>query len=123
LERLLSPSSSSKGDLMKSQIRPFSQRTRPRRWAALTAAALLSACTLGPNFKRPEAPTTKSYTSENKTTLNGGDPKIDEQHILLGKPLARDWWAPFQSPQLDKVIRQAVAGNHNLAATKATLAQ
>jgi NodT family efflux transporter outer membrane factor (OMF) lipoprotein len=108
---------------MTSQIRPFGQRGRPNRWAMIAAVLALSACTVGPDFKQPEGPTSKRYTSGDTIRLNGGDAEIDEQHVMLGQPLPSEWWAPFQSPQLDQVIRQAIAGNHNLAAAKATLAQ
>jgi len=45
------------------------------------------------------------------------------QRFVLGEPGAPEWWTLFRSPQLDELIRRAMADNHNLAAAKATLAQ
>jgi NodT family efflux transporter outer membrane factor (OMF) lipoprotein len=42
---------------------------------------------------------------------------------LLGQKLEGDWWALFRSPEIDQTIRAAVAGNHNLEAARASLAQ
>jgi NodT family efflux transporter outer membrane factor (OMF) lipoprotein len=94
-------------------------RLRP---AALALATLLAACTMGPDFQRPEPPKAAGYTPGGAPRISGGA-GVDEQNVLLGQALPADWWAPFKSPALDRVLRQALAGNHSLAAAKATLAQ
>ncbi|MGH8296426.1 MAG: efflux transporter outer membrane subunit, partial [Steroidobacteraceae bacterium] len=45
------------------------------------------------------------------------------QRILLGAPAAAKWWKLFDCPQLDELMRRAMADNPDLAAAKATLAQ
>ena len=82
----------------------------------LGLAALLSACTVGPDFKTPEPPATKSYTAEE-------DALTSEQHIELGKQIETEWWTLFASQPLDEVIKQAIADNYEIAAAKETLAQ
>jgi NodT family efflux transporter outer membrane factor (OMF) lipoprotein len=108
-----------------------------RRAAAVVssaaAAALLCACTVGPNFHRPAAPRTPAYRSgtESKpvnTAAAAAERQapaaaVYAQRILLGAPAPPEWWTPFKSPQLDELMRRAVADNHDLAAAKATLAQ
>jgi NodT family efflux transporter outer membrane factor (OMF) lipoprotein len=78
---------------------------------------------MGPDFLRPEAPKATGYTPEGTPKIGAGDRTVDEQKVLLGQTLPADWWAPFKSAALDRVVRQAIAGNHSLAAAKASLAQ
>jgi NodT family efflux transporter outer membrane factor (OMF) lipoprotein len=101
--------------------------------SGLTAAALLCACTVGPNFHRPAAPATPAYRPAGESTPVGtaaaaaqrGAPDAGPyaQRIQLGAPATPEWWTLFQSPQLDDLMRRAIADNHDLAAAKATLAQ
>ncbi len=101
--------------------------------SGLGAAALLCACTVGPNFQRPAAPATPGYLPSGEARPVGTAAAAAQQHapaaaqyrqqILLGGPAASDWWTLFRSPQLDALIQRAVADNRNLAAAKDTLAQ
>lgn len=89
---------------------------------ALTVAAgtLLNACTVGPDFQRPDAQAPAAYT-DSKETLDAL-PGSGQQLVSDQNPAA-DWWSLFGSPELDAAMNQAIAGNRNLAAAKATLAQ
>jgi NodT family efflux transporter outer membrane factor (OMF) lipoprotein len=101
--------------------------------SGLTAAALLCACTVGPNFHRPAAPATPAYRPAGESTPVGTaaaaaqraapDAGPYAQRIQLGAPATPEWWTLFRSPQLDDLMRRAIADNHDLAAAKATLAQ
>ena len=76
-------------------------------------AALTAACTtVGPNFKAPAPAAAQGYA------MAGDQPTAEAQY---GQQLAGDWWALFQSPELDHTVRAAVAGNHNLEATRQSL--
>lgn len=96
--------------------------------AALWACAALSACTVGPSFKRPATPHPAGYLPKAEQQSAGSGPpgaqvrRFAQQVDLGGTPLA-DWWSQFHSPQLDALIRQAVTDNHTLAAARATLAE
>jgi NodT family efflux transporter outer membrane factor (OMF) lipoprotein len=101
--------------------------------SGLGAAALLCACTVGPNFHRPAAPATPGYRPAAQSRPLGAAAAAAqqrapaaapyEQQIRLGSPAASDWWTLFRSSQLDVLIRHALADNRNLVAAKATLAQ
>ena len=84
---------------------------------SLILTALLSACTVGPNFVAPQSPSTKSFTRE------GDQLSTDSQHVVTGKQVESNWWSVFQSQQLNDVMQQALAGNHNLASMQATLSE
>ncbi|MGH8200652.1 MAG: efflux transporter outer membrane subunit [Steroidobacteraceae bacterium] len=100
---------------------------------ALAAAALLCACTVGPNFHRPAAPSTSAYRPAEESNPVGTAAATAErqapatgpyaQRILLGAPAVPEWWTLFDSRQLDELVRRAIADNRDLAADKATLAQ
>jgi NodT family efflux transporter outer membrane factor (OMF) lipoprotein len=77
----------------------------------------LCACTLGPDFVRPEIAAAPTYAAK------GDAPPPPDQHVSLGANLKDDWWAGFRSPRLDSVIRQAIADNHDIASAKARVAQ
>ncbi len=102
--------------------RPMSPRAL---WLALRLApglvpALggLAGCRVGPSFEQPKTPTPSAYTAPSPAPAAPSD---FAQQIVLGATPSVEWWAPFQSPKLDAVIRLSIAQNHTLAAARATL--
>jgi NodT family efflux transporter outer membrane factor (OMF) lipoprotein len=101
--------------------------------AGLTVAAFLCACSVGPDFHRPATPATSAYRPQGESNppdtaaaaAQREAPAADAyaQRFILGAPAVPDWWTLFRSPQLDELMRRAMADNHDLAAAKATLAQ
>ena len=93
--------------------------------AALFAALalLLSACMVGPDFSRPAAPASRHYDLQAERALTAPGVPERAQHIDTDRAPADDWWTVFGSPKLDQVMRQAVAGNLDLDAADATIAQ
>ena len=96
-------------------------RVRPRPLALSFALALpialagmLVGCTVGPDFKAPQAPTVQSYRDK----VEPG-----QTHFDIGGAVAPDWWTVFGSAQLNALIGQSVAGNQTLAGAAASLEQ
>ncbi|HEX4095641.1 MAG TPA: efflux transporter outer membrane subunit [Caulobacteraceae bacterium] len=86
---------------------------KTRLFCLASLAALTAACTtVGPNYKAPTPPASQSYAM-------AGDVPTSEAQI--GQRLAGDWWALFQSPEIDQTVRAAVAGNHSLEAARQSL--
>jgi NodT family efflux transporter outer membrane factor (OMF) lipoprotein len=83
----------------------------------LPLALGLCACTLGPDFVRPEIPAALTYAAK------GDAPPPSDQHVSLGEKIEGDWWAGFRSAALNSVIRQAIADNHDIASAKARVAE
>lgn len=77
----------------------------------------LSACAVGPDFKRPLPPATPTYTAETKLGTFGS------QHINLQKNISPLWWQEFNYPQLNTVMDQGVKNSYTLQSMKETLAQ
>jgi NodT family efflux transporter outer membrane factor (OMF) lipoprotein len=80
--------------------------------AMLAVAA--SGCTVGPNFTPPAAPVVTRYTAP--------DEKTAPRSVVLGEKVADEWWTLFRSPDLDRVVKQAVTGNLTFESAKARLA-
>ena len=79
--------------------------------ATLLALLLSSGCkTVGPNFVPPPPPSPQAgYAND------GGS------RATLAQGAEAQWWKAFGSPQLDSFVTRALAGNHSLAASRATL--
>src|SRR4029453_13471191 len=86
--------------------------------ASISAVLLLSACAVGPDFKRPDEPAASRYTRE--TPAETADPA---QRPVYGQTPPNDWWSLFQSTELNALMEQAKQANYTLAAARSTLAQ
>lgn len=84
----------------------------------LLAATALAGCTVGPDFARPQAPSATGYTpqSEQHAAIRSAPA------VALGAGPAQRWWTAFGSPEMDALVDRAIANNHSLAASNATLA-
>ena len=89
---------------------------------ALPLLALLTGCTLGPDFVQPEAPKQAGYsqTGDQTDTLAAGG---IAQHFQKGGKISADWWQLFKSAALDKVVKAAITNNLSLQAAQANLRQ
>ena len=71
--------------------------------AGAVAVALMSGCTTGPDYKKPEVPLPEKWSE----SLEGGEqaatPADDCQ-----------WWTGFSDPVLDSLVSRAVESNHDL---------
>jgi NodT family efflux transporter outer membrane factor (OMF) lipoprotein len=85
----------------------------------------LSGCVVGPDFNPPAPPSTSRYISPDEVTAPDRDagPAPPGQSIELGEKVAVDWWTLFRSPDLNLLVKQAVAGSRTLESAKARLAQ
>jgi NodT family efflux transporter outer membrane factor (OMF) lipoprotein len=91
----------------------------------VTVTALLSACAVGPDYKAPEAPAAAAYTEKplvertDSAPVQGGD----AQRFQVGATISAEWWKLFGSPELDALIKTALAGQPTLVAAQAALRQ
>lgn len=85
-------------------------RSKLRGSAAAAVAVMLSACTVGPDYVRPEQPVPEEYVS--------GDSKQQE----LPRPKTR-WWTQFGSEELNWLVDIALANNHDVRAAMQRIAQ
>lgn len=79
-------------------------------------------CTVGPNFKRQEAPPVNRYTEEvlpSETVTAEGR----AQRFRLGVEPETEWWRLFGSEDLNGIVSAAIAENQSLQAAQARLRQ
>ncbi|TWB23161.1 NodT family efflux transporter outer membrane factor (OMF) lipoprotein [Nitrospirillum bahiense] len=98
------------------------RRVYPALTPAVALVALLAGCTVGPDFKAPDAPVASGYTEgpalRSTVAADGTVQTIDGEARLPA-----DWWHLFDCPALDGLVRQGLADSPSLAATEATLRQ
>lgn len=78
---------------------------------------MLSACTVGPDFERPEPPKDTSYTPKQELKEFG------EQKINSNKSVAENWWKEFSSPELDETVQLGIQNSHQLTSVRKDLEQ
>jgi NodT family efflux transporter outer membrane factor (OMF) lipoprotein len=99
------------------------------RTTALTVpvlfASCLAGCTVGPDFKRPQAPAVTGYTREPllPRTVSAQAEHGTAQRFVPDMDIQAEWWQVFHSELLDKLIRDSLAANPNLSAAQAALRQ
>ena len=93
-----------------------------RAAGGVAAMALLAGCTVGPDFERPSAPDTKSYTPAVTQDLSSPGGHEAQQRLAVGEKVTGEWWDMFHAPRLSAVLKEALANNQTLAAARATLA-
>ncbi|WEK47840.1 MAG: efflux transporter outer membrane subunit [Candidatus Andeanibacterium colombiense] len=72
----------------------------------LLLATALSACTVGPNYQRPEVALTQAYTAP--AAIEAPDSQ---------------WWKGFEDPLLNRIVDRVLAQNLDIAAAGARIAQ
>jgi NodT family efflux transporter outer membrane factor (OMF) lipoprotein len=90
---------------------------------AAFAATLMGGCAVGPDFKKPAAPATGSYSASPlpalvaTTNVVGGS----AQRFVNGINIPEDWWTLFHSTALNELIAASLTNNPDLKAAQAAL--
>jgi NodT family efflux transporter outer membrane factor (OMF) lipoprotein len=92
---------------------------------ALLMSVTLSACAVGPNFKRPAAPTDAGYGAASTQGETSAAPGVggNAQRLVAGMDIPADWWTLFRSAPLNELIEQALKQNPDANAAQAALRQ
>lgn len=77
--------------------------TKQRVITPILLAVLLSGCSLTPNYERPEIATPASWSDI-------------EASASQPTKIAKDWWTNFKSPELNKLMEQALVSNNDIGA-------
>ncbi|HZZ30822.1 MAG TPA: efflux transporter outer membrane subunit [Phenylobacterium sp.] len=86
--------------------------------------ALAAGCAAGPNYRAPPPPVVSAFVAPpvSKTSL-AADPVGAAQTFETGRTLPAEWWRLFASPQIDALVKEAIANNPDLSAAKSALVQ
>jgi NodT family efflux transporter outer membrane factor (OMF) lipoprotein len=80
------------------------------RWPVISLAVFLSACSVGPDYQRPETAEPAQWTNKAESTLSAAWPSLT-------------WWQEFRSPPLDLLMSQAQKANFDIGAAMARVRQ
>ena len=99
-----------------------------RNWrtaATATLAAGLAACSVGPQYKPPEAPRAPDYGAAPAagSVLAPEEGAASAQRFVAGMDIPGEWWQLFGSAKLSGLIEDALKANPNIAAAQAALKQ
>jgi NodT family efflux transporter outer membrane factor (OMF) lipoprotein len=89
----------------------------------ISSFALVSGCSVGPNFKKPAAPNVPGYTPT-PTSTTSSSPNVaggEEQHFAKGADIAGDWWTLFHSQPLNELVERSLKANPDIKAAQAAL--
>ena len=92
--------------------------------AILLLGGLAAGCAAGPDYHSPAPPQVSAFSpSMAKRTGEAADPAGAAQTFDAGKTLPAEWWRLFASPQIDALVKEAIANNPDLSAAKSALVQ
>lgn len=92
------------------------------RAAPLALACLAAACTMGPDFRAPDPPSTGVYTIGAQPAATIAADGV-AQRFVPARDLPADWWTLYASPKLDALVRAALDASPTLPQARARLAQ
>ena len=79
---------------------------------------LLSGCTVGPNYHRPDAPTAPAFKETAVPVPPPNPPGGGWKQVSPNDSALRpNWWEIYQDPQLDKLEQQVAVSNQTLKAS------
>ncbi len=99
-------------------------RSHTIKMLALAAALGPAGCAVGPDFKKPAAPSSAGYSptplpDQNRPLVAGGE----AQRLVPGQNVPGDWWQAFNCPALNTLVERALRKNDSITAAKASLRQ
>jgi NodT family efflux transporter outer membrane factor (OMF) lipoprotein len=92
-------------------------------FAVCIMLSVLTGCTVGPRFHAPSPPTLTTYAPEPQpeSTVSSPGNGGTAQKLENGGDIPAQWWTLFQSPELDRMVRDALANSPTLAQASARL--
>ncbi|MBV8379414.1 MAG: efflux transporter outer membrane subunit [Paucibacter sp.] len=82
---------------------------------ALASLASLCGCAVGPDYQRPALPEAKQYAPGDV------EARMRADRQLADAELPAQWWTLYQSPALDRLVKDAIAHNPSVPAAQAAL--
>jgi NodT family efflux transporter outer membrane factor (OMF) lipoprotein len=100
-----------------------------RTWFALgiatltTTTSLLAACAVGPDFKTPAPPLAHAATEEPLPAQTRATPVAGGEAQAFRADMALDsrWWSAYGSPELDRLVDEALRNSPTIASAQAAL--
>lgn len=85
--------------------------TQISKWLVIAAvASVLSACAVGPNYKKPQTPVAATFAAAEPAAFSQQDAQVH-------------FWKQFNDPTLDQLVNDALTSNHDLRIALGRLAE
>lgn len=81
---------------------------KARPGLVIVIVAMLAACAVGPDYRRPEVASVDQFIGVDGAQFNSAD-------------VEREFWRAFNDPQLDRLIEEALQANHDIRIATARL--
>jgi NodT family efflux transporter outer membrane factor (OMF) lipoprotein len=92
---------------------------------AALVGCVITGCTVGPRYRPPAPPRVGTYTPapQPAETVSSVGPAGEAQHLNPAMDVPAQWWTLFHSPELDHLVREALANSPTLAQATARLTE
>jgi len=99
------------------------RKSLPTFLVLATSLLLLEACTVGPQFKKPTAPSGAGYATSPRSTTSSTPNVVggEAQQFLDGREIPGEWWTVFHSKPLNDLIERSLKANPDIKAAQAAL--
>jgi len=87
----------------------------------LFVVAMLTGCTLGPDFHSPEPPGVTTYLPNDRTTVSAVGAGVPGQRMTYGGDIPDRWWELLRSRHLNGLIEDGIIRNAELEAAEAAV--
>jgi NodT family efflux transporter outer membrane factor (OMF) lipoprotein len=97
-----------------------------RIWpSVVTGVLLVGACTVGPDFHAPDAPSTRRYTRDETpaATVAASGTAGNAQVVVVAAHAPQEWWKRFESDALNRLVDLALRRSPTLASARARLVE
>ena len=91
--------------------------------AALLAATILAGCTVGPDYKAPEAASPSTWFSFTSRPPKPAQPAASEPSALVTAPIEAAWWTVFKDPELSSLEKRVPDANLDIRTAAVRLAE
>src|SRR5690606_27049194 len=78
---------------------------------------------VGPDFEQPAAPAAERYSAAATPAATAGGDRVPAQRLHAGMDIPAQWWTLFRSPELERLVREALAHSPTLEQARARLLQ
>jgi NodT family efflux transporter outer membrane factor (OMF) lipoprotein len=95
------------------------------RASSLAVLLVLAGCMVGPDFKKPDAPSVTGYVPDAplvRTASSSGEFGAAQRYVN-DMDIPGQWWTLFHSQPLNDLIAQSIKANPNITAAQAALRQ
>jgi NodT family efflux transporter outer membrane factor (OMF) lipoprotein len=91
----------------------------------LLVGLAVTACAVGPDYRRPDAPAVDRFTAEPLPVATASSPvgAGDAQRFLQGREVPARWWTTFGNPELTRRVNTALANSPSVVSAQAALRQ